>query len=87
MGHVDLSGVSYALPDGRPLLDEVSFRVGEGAKVALCARGQERLEALAAPFVELSEAAEILVRAHLIDAGYHRRKGEYRRARGEAKST
>ncbi|MBA3529569.1 MAG: ABC-F family ATP-binding cassette domain-containing protein [Propionibacteriaceae bacterium] len=35
MGHVDLSGVSYHLPDGRVLLDEVSFRVGEGAVVAL----------------------------------------------------
>src|SRR5829696_1670594 len=35
MGHVDLSGVSYDLPDGRPLLNDVSFRVGEGAVVAL----------------------------------------------------
>jgi ATPase subunit of ABC transporter with duplicated ATPase domains len=35
MGHVDVSHVSYALPDGRPLLDDVSFRVGEGAKAAL----------------------------------------------------
>ncbi|MCW2805918.1 MAG: hypothetical protein QOF52_285 [Propionibacteriaceae bacterium] len=35
MGHVDLSGVSFSLPDGRVLLDEVSFRVGEGAVVAL----------------------------------------------------
>ena len=35
MGHVDVAGVSYELPDGRVLLDEVSFRVGEGAKVAL----------------------------------------------------
>ena len=35
MGHVDLSGVSYDLPDGRPLLNNVSFRVGEGAVVAL----------------------------------------------------
>ena len=43
----------------------------------------ERLEALIAPVLELSEAAEILVRAHLIAAGYHRHKGEYRRARGE----
>jgi hypothetical protein len=51
------------------------------------AKELERLKALAAPVLELSEAAEILVRAHLIDAGYHRRKGEYRRARGEAKST
>jgi len=35
MGYVDVSEVSYSLPDGRVLLDEVSFRVGEGAKVAL----------------------------------------------------
>ena len=35
MGHVDLSGVGYHLPDGRVLLDDVSFRVGEGAVVAL----------------------------------------------------
>ena len=35
MGHVDLSGVRYELPDGRVLLDDVSFRVGDGAKVAL----------------------------------------------------
>ncbi|MDO5739908.1 MAG: ATP-binding cassette domain-containing protein [Ornithinimicrobium sp.] len=35
MGHVDLSQISFFLPDGRPLLDEVSFRVGEGATVAL----------------------------------------------------
>lgn len=35
MGHVDVAGVRYELSDGRVLLDEVSFRVGEGAKVAL----------------------------------------------------
>ena len=43
----------------------------------------ERLEALIAPVEELSEAAEILAHAHLIAAGYHRHKGEYRRARGK----
>ena len=43
----------------------------------------ERLKALAAPVFELSEAAEILAHAHLIAAGYHRHKGEYRRARSE----
>jgi ATPase subunit of ABC transporter with duplicated ATPase domains len=32
---VDVAGVRYDLPDGRVLLDDVSFRVGEGAKVAL----------------------------------------------------
>src|SRR4029453_13678181 len=35
MGHVELAGVSYHLPDGRVLLDDVSFRVGEGSVVAL----------------------------------------------------
>jgi ATPase subunit of ABC transporter with duplicated ATPase domains len=35
MGHVELTGVSYHLPDGRVLLDDVSFRVGEGSTVAL----------------------------------------------------
>jgi len=35
MGHVELAGVGYHLPDGRVLLDDVSFRVGEGSVVAL----------------------------------------------------
>ncbi|WP_109474039.1 ABC-F family ATP-binding cassette domain-containing protein [Ornithinimicrobium cavernae] len=35
MGHLEVNGVSFALPDGRPLLRDVSLRVGEGAKVAL----------------------------------------------------
>lgn len=35
MGHVDINAVSYHLPDGRPLLDEVTFRVGDGSTVAL----------------------------------------------------
>jgi ATPase subunit of ABC transporter with duplicated ATPase domains len=35
VGHLDVNAVSYFLPDGRPLLDGVSLRVGEGAKVAL----------------------------------------------------
>jgi ATPase subunit of ABC transporter with duplicated ATPase domains len=35
VGHVDVNAVSFSLPDGRPLLNEVSLRVGEGAKVAL----------------------------------------------------
>jgi len=35
MGHIDVNGVHYFLPDGRPLLGGVSLRVGEGAKVAL----------------------------------------------------
>jgi ATPase subunit of ABC transporter with duplicated ATPase domains len=35
MGHVEVNQVSFWLPDGRPLLDEVSFRVGDGATTAL----------------------------------------------------
>ncbi|MFF5291649.1 ABC-F family ATP-binding cassette domain-containing protein [Paractinoplanes globisporus] len=35
MGYVDVAGVGYVLPDGRELFADVSFRVGEGAKVAL----------------------------------------------------
>jgi ATPase subunit of ABC transporter with duplicated ATPase domains len=35
MGHVDVQRVSLALPDGRMLLDEVTFRIGDGQKAAL----------------------------------------------------
>ena len=35
MGHLDVSRLSYALPDGTPLLDDVSFRVPAGGVVAL----------------------------------------------------
>ncbi|HJX44115.1 MAG TPA: ATP-binding cassette domain-containing protein, partial [Geodermatophilus sp.] len=35
MGYVDVSGVRHTLPGGRVLLDDVSFRVGDGARAAL----------------------------------------------------
>ncbi|KSW20675.1 ABC-F family ATP-binding cassette domain-containing protein [Cellulomonas sp. B6] len=35
MGHLDVGGVGYTLPDGRPLLSDVTFRVADGARVAL----------------------------------------------------
>ncbi|GAB2924285.1 ATP-binding cassette domain-containing protein [Micromonospora polyrhachis] len=35
MGYIDVAGLGYTLPDGRELFADVSFRVGEGAKVAL----------------------------------------------------
>ncbi|MGW7360262.1 ABC-F family ATP-binding cassette domain-containing protein [Streptomyces sp. NPDC054802] len=35
MGHVEAGHLEYYLPDGRPLLADVSFRVGEGAVAAL----------------------------------------------------
>ncbi|UCM89898.1 ATP-binding cassette domain-containing protein [Streptomyces marincola] len=35
MGHVEAAHLEYDLPDGRVLLDDVSFRVGEGEAAAL----------------------------------------------------
>ena len=35
MGHLEAAHVDYYLPDGRALLSDVSFRVGDGAVVAL----------------------------------------------------
>ncbi|WP_432542762.1 ABC-F family ATP-binding cassette domain-containing protein [Kineococcus sp. SYSU DK002] len=34
-GHVDVSGLSHELPDGRPLLDHIAFRVADGSTTAL----------------------------------------------------
>jgi ATPase subunit of ABC transporter with duplicated ATPase domains len=35
VGHVDVNGVGFVLPDGRTLFSQVSFRVADGATVAL----------------------------------------------------
>ena len=35
MGHIDVNAIDYSLSDGLTLLSGVSFRVGDGAKVAL----------------------------------------------------
>jgi ATPase subunit of ABC transporter with duplicated ATPase domains len=35
VGHIEIGAVNYRLPDGRELLHDVSFRVGDGAKMAL----------------------------------------------------
>ena len=35
MGQINVIGIEYALSDGRVLLNDVSFRVGDGSKVAL----------------------------------------------------
>jgi energy-dependent translational throttle protein EttA len=35
VGHIELMAVEHRLPDGRTLFADVSFRVGDGAKVAL----------------------------------------------------
>jgi hypothetical protein len=41
----------------------------------------EKLKDLVAPVVEVSDAADVLVIAHLVDGGYRKHKGEWRRAR------
>ena len=43
---------------------------------------RERLERSAAFLQELTEAAEVLTRAHLLASGCHQYKGQWRRQRG-----
>jgi hypothetical protein len=49
--------------------------------VAFRKEEREHLEASTAFLEDLEEAAEVLVRANLVGAGYHKRKGEWRRER------
>jgi DtxR family Mn-dependent transcriptional regulator len=66
VGHVDVNGISYYLPDGRCLLSDVSFRVGDGAKVALEVLRHHRLlelylaESLDVPWDRVHDEAEVL---------------------------
>jgi hypothetical protein len=41
----------------------------------------EKLKDLVAPLEEVSDAADVLVTARLVDGGYRKSKGEWRRAR------
>ena len=61
--------------------EDVLRRTGRKARLEREKEDLEHLEALAAPVLEVSEAADILARAHLVAAGYHKRKGVYRRVR------
>ncbi len=64
MGHVDVAGVRYDLPDGRVLLDDVSFRVGDGAKVALVgANGAGKTTLLRIITGELTPHAGVVTRS------------------------
>jgi hypothetical protein len=42
---------------------------------------REKLEVLASPVLELCEATEVLLRAYLVDSGYRRVQGHWRRRR------
>ncbi len=35
VGHLDVAGIAYSLADGRPLLADVTFRIGQGSVTAL----------------------------------------------------
>ncbi|TIC86311.1 ABC-F family ATP-binding cassette domain-containing protein [Nocardioides sp. GY 10113] len=64
MGHVEVAGVRYELPDGRVLLDDVSFRVGDGQKVALVgANGAGKTTLLRLVTGELTPHAGSVVRS------------------------
>lgn len=64
MGHLEVAGVGYELPDGRVLLDDVSFRVGEGAKVALVgANGAGKSTLLRIVSGDLSPHAGVVTRS------------------------
>ena len=60
---------------------DAALRLAREQRAAREGAELERLEALCAPVLELSEAASVLARAQLVASGYHRHKGEWRRAR------
>jgi len=63
-------------------LDEAERLRRRKEEAAHCREERERLERSAAFLQELEEAAEVLVRAHLLASGYHKHKGQWRRQRG-----
>lgn len=64
MAHLDVSAISYALADGRPLLRDVSFRVGEGVKAALIgANGAGKTTLLRILTGDLSPAEGVITRS------------------------
>jgi hypothetical protein len=64
-------------------LDEFERRQRE-EETAYWREERERFEQNAAFVGELEEAAEILSQAHLIAAGFHKRRGEWRRRARES---
>jgi ATPase subunit of ABC transporter with duplicated ATPase domains len=67
VGSIDVNGVSFSLPDGRPLLNDVSFRVDEGSVTALVGpngTGKTTMLALVAGDLQ-SEAGSLSVSGQL----------------------
>ena len=60
---------------------EIKDRAAEEQKRREETKDLEHLEVLAAPVLQLDEAAEVLARAHLVAAGYRRYQGKWRRVR------
>jgi hypothetical protein len=59
-------------------------RLQKEEEIAYCREERERLERDAAFLRELEVAARILTRAHLLAAGCHKHKGEWRRLREQS---
>jgi hypothetical protein len=62
------------------LKDEYERRLRE-EEAAFWREERERLEERTAFLKEVTAATDILVRAHLVAGGFHKRKGEWRRER------
>ncbi|HEY6739251.1 MAG TPA: ATP-binding cassette domain-containing protein [Actinopolymorphaceae bacterium] len=64
MEHVEVTGACYRLPDGRALPNDVSFRVGDGAKIAWSgANGCGRTTLLRIIAGDLSQSVGTVVRS------------------------
>jgi hypothetical protein len=72
---------------GGGLIGELAARFDEAERekrkieAAMVRLESERIEALVAPVVELCEVVEVLYRATLVDGGYRRYQGKWRRKR------
>jgi hypothetical protein len=65
-------------------LEDELKRLQKEEEIAYCREERERLERDAAFLRELEVAARILTRAHLLAAGCHKHKGEWRRLREQS---
>jgi hypothetical protein len=62
-------------------LEDSCTRLRREEEAAFSRAERERIEALAAPVIELCKVAQLLTRAHLVAWGYRKSQGKWRRAR------